>query len=276
MTGLTILNTPTSVGSNTVFVTGRRSMSAAMTALGVTGGKMSSLKGKSLGATNIPWLAATISLDKPTTLGSNVCRVASSSSVLTITTPSTGYMSNYMNNGIKVTRSTSSVGAGSVAEFKFRSNNFFTSNNGTHMAVILRGVVSTTTLQGKGIIIGNVSGYPSHSGVCKATSLKHDIGAESFWAGGNCVYGSVANPQQLQDGVIYSVKVVANDVKKTISFRIFGENGYDRTQVINDAFYTNSGQTTPTAQDFAIGCVPDKTGRSWYIDFGDIAYYNVK
>lgn len=272
MTGLTILNTPTSVGNNTVFVTGRRSMASAMASVGLSGAgrKMSNLKGKSVSSANLLPMPS-MALERPTSLGSNICTISSWYS-LSISAPSTGYMSNYENIGIKLTRSTSSMGVGSVAEFKFRSSNFFVSSNATHMAVILRGLVTTSTLQGKGIIIGNVTGYGAHSGVCKATTLPHDIGVESFWSTGNCVYGSASNPQNLRDGVIYSVKVVANDVQKTISFRIVGEDGYDRTQVINDAFYNNSA----TSRDFAIGCVPDDTGRRWSMEFGDIAYYNVK
>lgn len=276
MTGLTILNTPTSVGSNTVFVTGRRSMAQALSAMGITTGRMSSLKGKRITASAIPYLNYTIDVAKPTSLGSNVCTIPSMYSTLNITAPSSGYMSNYADIGIKVTRNTTTMAAGSVAEFKFRASNFFVSSNATHMAVILRGLVTTSTLQGKGIIIGNVTGYGAHSGVCKPTSLPHDIGVESFWSGGNCVYGSATNPQNLKDGVIYSVKVVANGLQKTISFRIVGEDGYDRTQVINDAFYTNSGQTASSSKDFAIGCVPDNTGRMWSMEFGDIAYYNVR
>lgn len=272
MTGLTILNTPTSVGSNTVFITGRRSMAEAMSAMGITTGRMSSLKGKGITAAAIPYLNYTIAVDRPTSLGTNICTFSSMNSTLNITTPSTGYMTNFENNRIRVTRSTSSVGAGSVAEFKFRSTNFFVSSNDAHMSVLLRGSVATTPIQGKGIVIGNVSRYQAHSGVCKPTSLQHDISVESFWSSGNCVYGSVTNPQQLRDEVIYSVKVVANDISKTISFRIVGEDGYDRTQVINDAFYDNSA----TSRDFAIGRIPDTTGRMWSIDFGDIAYYNVK
>lgn len=274
MTGLAVKHTTGSVGNNTVFVTGRRSMAEAMASVGLSGAgmKMSNLKGKRITASAIPYLNYTIAVDRPTSLGSNICTISSMYNNLSISTPSTGYMSNYADVGIKITRSTSSMGAGSVAEFKFRSSNFFVSSNATHMAVILRGLVTTSTLQGKGIVIGNVSGYGAHSGVCKPTSLPHDIGVESFWSGGNCVYGSAANPRNLKDGVIYSVKVIANDLKKTISFRIVGEDGYDRTQVINDAFYNNSA----TSKDFAIGCVPDTTGRMWSISFGDMAYYNVR
>ena len=278
MTGLVIPNSGTSLGNNAVFITGRRSMNYALASLGMSSGtrKMSSLKGKVIAPAGFIPLPSTSDLEQPVVLGTNICTISSARNVLSVRAASLSPMGNYNNNGIKLTRQTTSVGAGSVAEFKFQATNFFTSNNKTHLAVIMRGLVTTATLQGKGIIIGNASAYPAHSGVCKPTSLTNDIGVESYWSGGNCVYGSVSNPRSLVDGVIYSVKIIVSDIRNTISFRIRGSDGYDKSQTITDAFYLNSSQTIPNARDFAIGTVPDTTGRTWKVDFGDIAYYTGK
>lgn len=254
------------VGSSARMVTGRERMSEAMASVGVTGTqRMSKLVGRASGS-NLRGRKGTF-VESPTNLGVDVVTIANHRGSSTVTG---GWVAKLPNQGFYFRRPTqwNDRGRGSVLEFKFKANNYFSRGTGSHVAVGVRGNMSGG-LNGKGIVLGDVSKYPPHSGVCKPTRLDADITFESFWTGGNCVFGERPNAKRLQNGVIYSVRIIVDDVEKSIQYTIKSEDGtYDRFDKINDPFYDNSSNDV----EFFVGTSPTST--TWNMEFGDIYFYN--
>lgn len=73
-------------------------------------------------------------------------------------------------------------------QFTFWSPDYFTDANQGHIAVGLGGGYSSSHLQGRGVIIGNVSQWSQGPG-CRHTLHINAVAIESFWRGGNCVMG---------------------------------------------------------------------------------------
>ena len=83
-------------------------------------------------------------------------------------------------------------------EFEFYSPNYFIDANQGHFAIGVRGSAvldgngdGRPDVQGHGVILGNVSAYPPQPGhpACGPTRWPNTVAIESFWAGGNCVWG---------------------------------------------------------------------------------------
>jgi hypothetical protein len=99
-------------------------------------------------------------------------------------------------------------------QFEFVSSNYFIPGGPGHFALGLRadrytdeepanGIVD---LRGKGIIIGDVGGYnPLQPGCAPATGPRAVV-VESFWAGGNCVYGNQTSAP-LENNERYRIKL---------------------------------------------------------------------
>lgn len=107
-------------------------------------------------------------------------------------------------------------------QFTFRSENYFRNGNTGHFAIGVRGdAVSDadgdgrTDIRGAGIILGNVSQYRNRGKGCEAPWFAGDRAAvETFWTGGNCVYGaSTATQEGLRDNVDYLVTLESRDTK---------------------------------------------------------------
>lgn len=103
-----------------------------------------------------------------------------------------------------------------VMEFEFSSSDYFSSANVGHFAIGIRGDSVTdadgdgkTDLQGRGVVIGNVSQYASNVSDCNAAPSPNRVTIESFWAGGNCVYGSTTSSPVLQNNEAYKLMIKA-------------------------------------------------------------------
>ncbi|MDG9930696.1 MULTISPECIES: hypothetical protein [unclassified Pseudomonas] len=104
--------------------------------------------------------------------------------------------------------------------FEFKSTNYFSPapingnprDNIGHFAVGVRAGYSANGLEGRGVIIGNVSGYGVFpNSPCGQTSLKSTIAIEHYYGyAGNCVFGPSTQGPQLQDGIKYRVRVVSS------------------------------------------------------------------
>lgn len=259
------------IGSSARMVTGRSSMKNAGAALTLSPPfTLSQLVGKGVTWDTLPTKPSLV-LQRPKSLGT---RVVTLENRWNSSTSTGGYVTHLPNTGFMFHRGSSTVGLqrGSVLEFKFKASNYFSMEypaNG-HMAIGVRGSL-TSGIEGKGVVIGDVSQYTPHDSVCGPTSLKADITFESFWSSGNCVFGERPDAQLLQNDTLYSVRVIADDVNQTIQFSIISEDGtYNRTDSITDPFYTNSAK----GNVFFVGGVPDNS--IWTAQFGDIYYYNFR
>lgn len=93
--------------------------------------------------------------------------------------------------------------------FEFESPNYFSNNTDGHFAVGVRANYSSNALEGQGIIIGNVTGYPLSS-PCSPTSSPQAVAIEQFYGfHGTCVYGSSTETGGLQDNVRYRVQLTS-------------------------------------------------------------------
>jgi hypothetical protein len=122
-----------------------------------------------------------------------------------------------------------------VLEFDLLSHGYFSEENIGHISVGIRGEFGGIEhLEGRGIIIGNVTGYPefaTHAG-CGPTSKTNVIAIESYWPGDNCVLGWTES-EPLKDDVAYRIQVRNSDVWKSpihraklIEYRLMAqENG---------------------------------------------------
>lgn len=117
-----------------------------------------------------------------------------------------------------------SRGRGTVFQCIFRSTSYFTNLNMEHIAIGIRGNIIkpdlTPALTGKGVVLGNVSGYPASGGVCDPTDIPNAVAAESFYEGGNCVYGSKRSPVVPTNSRSYRLTIVCDDIDKTIHFSV--------------------------------------------------------
>ncbi|MEE4304513.1 MAG: hypothetical protein V2J19_10185 [Wenzhouxiangella sp.] len=99
--------------------------------------------------------------------------------------------------------------------FEFESPDYFTSSNSEHWAVAVRadGVTDTDNdgapnARGRGVVIGNVTGYPSNP-PCGPTQNSSAVAMEAFWSSGNCVYGPSTESQGLSNNTRYKIHVIS-------------------------------------------------------------------
>lgn len=93
--------------------------------------------------------------------------------------------------------------------FEFQSPNYFSKNTGGHFFVGVRAdYTSTPYLQGRGVVIGRVTGYPENP-PCSPTSIDQTVAIELFFEGGNCVYGSSTEAVALEDNVRYRLQLAS-------------------------------------------------------------------
>jgi len=106
-----------------------------------------------------------------------------------------------------------------ILSFEFETPNYFKNGNAGHFAVAVRGdSLSDVTddgkqdLRGRGIILGSVQGYENNVGRCGPTSKENTIAIESFWGGGNCVYGPSTEGPSLQNNKRYKVEIKSRPI----------------------------------------------------------------
>jgi hypothetical protein len=90
-------------------------------------------------------------------------------------------------------------------QFEFMSPNYFSDTNIGHFAIAVRGDIKGG-LQGRGVVIGNVTGLPP----ANATTIRNTTATESFWLGGNHVYGPTTQGIALQNNVWYRMNVISH------------------------------------------------------------------
>lgn len=104
--------------------------------------------------------------------------------------------------------------------FEFESPDYFKSSpaNPEHWAVAVRadGVTDAdgdgaTDTRGRGVIIGNVTNYPSNP-PCGPTQNPRAIAMEAFFVGGNCVFGGTTESQPLSNNTRYKLHVISRMV----------------------------------------------------------------
>lgn len=97
--------------------------------------------------------------------------------------------------------------------FEFETPDYFETNNIGHFAIAARAGTSNG-LQGRGIILGNVTLYNPTNAPCTPTSLTNTIAIEHFiGTEGNCVYGNYSQGVSLQNNLRYRVQLTSSYVK---------------------------------------------------------------
>lgn len=275
----------TALGNSIRFCSGRESVLASAASLDpaiVAPFNISALRGKHLKADKIPTGVSAI-VSPPTSIGTRVGSITSDTG-FAIVGVGNGILQAVPNSGVFIKRSAggTELGRGSVAEFKFITTNLFKPSIATHMGVILRGYsngMSSTSpglsIEGNGVVIGNVSGYTSPLTGCGPNPLKYDVTVENFWDVSNCVVGANSIGHNLQDGVVYTIRIAVDDIDKTVSVWILGAGGQDYSVVVPSVYYTMADANPSNSHDmFMIGCASD--GRDWSFEYGDVVYYNYK
>jgi hypothetical protein len=101
--------------------------------------------------------------------------------------------------------------------FDFTSPDYFSPENVGHFAIGVNG--NGYTIEGRGIVIGNVSGYPGNSRGCFQTQNVNSITFESFWTTGNCVMGW-AESELLKNDILYHVSI-SSEKSGVISYSLY-------------------------------------------------------
>ncbi|MEM7054630.1 MAG: hypothetical protein AAF446_08800 [Pseudomonadota bacterium] len=100
--------------------------------------------------------------------------------------------------------------------FDFESPDYFGPDLTGHWAIAIRadGVSDRSgngrpDLEGRGLILGNVSGI-DEAFPCGPTGTESTITMEAFWAGGNCVFGRSTEGPRLENNTRYRVQLVSS------------------------------------------------------------------
>lgn len=110
-------------------------------------------------------------------------------------------------------------------QFEFETSNYFTDDNAGHFAIAVAANSSTSQLLGRGVIIGNVSGYGKRKAGCATYASGNRVILESFWRTGNCVWGDVSTSVRLVNNERYRLTVrtertSADEPAKVMSYRL--------------------------------------------------------
>lgn len=92
--------------------------------------------------------------------------------------------------------------------FEFQTPDYFIEDNKGHFFLMLMADAPHTYLNGRGVIIGNVSGYPASVGGCSKSPYANAVVVEHFWKNGNCVYGSTTSSVPLSNNVRYKLTII--------------------------------------------------------------------
>lgn len=110
-------------------------------------------------------------------------------------------------------------------QFEFESSNYFTDDNAGHFAVAVSANSSSTQLVGRGLVIGNVSGYGQKKNGCATYAAGNRVVLESFWRGGNCVWGDISTSIKIVNNERYRLTLktersTADEAAKIMSYRL--------------------------------------------------------
>lgn len=94
-------------------------------------------------------------------------------------------------------------------QFEFITEDYFAPENSGHFAIAVMAHAPGDQLIGHGVVIGNVAAYGIHPGGCVQTPSPNRVAIESFWAGGNCVWGEISSSEPLQNGTRYRLTISA-------------------------------------------------------------------
>lgn len=96
-------------------------------------------------------------------------------------------------------------------QFEFQSPDYFDPDNRGHFAVAVTADQGPDHLIGRGITIGNVSQYGIHPSGCVQSPSPNRVTIESFWEGGNCVWGDVSSSPQLENNRRYRLTLQVSE-----------------------------------------------------------------
>jgi hypothetical protein len=97
-----------------------------------------------------------------------------------------------------------------VLEFDFTSPDYFSDQNSGHFAIGIHG--NGYTIEGRGVVIGNVKGYPYRDDGCRPATTTNAVAFESYWLGGNCVFGW-SESEPLENFREYHLKITSGKDK---------------------------------------------------------------
>ncbi len=100
--------------------------------------------------------------------------------------------------------------------FEFETPDYFSADNQGHFAAAVRADALTDATgdghpnaRGRGIIIGNVTGYAKHQPPCGPTEHHSVVAMEAFWANGNCVFGASTESPALDNNIRYRLHIIS-------------------------------------------------------------------
>jgi hypothetical protein len=163
-----------------------------------------------------------------------------------------------------------------VLELDFASTGYLRDTNIGHFAIALRSKATPHSLEGIGIIIGNVTSYqefsPSYSDLCTRTNYPSQIAIELFWIGGNCVYGSTTGSPKLKDFTPYRVTVASGrNADGSGYIRYLLQEKVGSTYVWLDDKRVDLGKDVPPYTGWFIGEVFSTHG--WTFEFKHVKEY---
>lgn len=159
--------------------------------------------------------------------------------------------------------------------FEFSSPNYFTQANIGHLTI---GIGRTTdaetgqpSLQGKGIVIGNVSAYGCN-GECTQTDYTNTVAIESYWATGNCVHGQDSqSPLELQDDLTYRVEVRVLPPCQRIQYTLWSRGRHGKWKTLHHAdVHDKDFGNSDNAAGWWIGEVFSQ--HAWLVNFRSIKW----
>lgn len=126
--------------------------------------------------------------------------------------------------------------------FEFETPDYFREDNKGHFFLLLMASPPHKILNGRGVVIGNVSGYPASKGGCSKSPYANAVVVEHFWEGGNCVYGSTTSSVPLSNNVRYKLtiaieKPLVEEQGRLTRYKLEQKDGIGWKELNNVAFY---------------------------------------
>lgn len=136
--------------------------------------------------------------------------------------------------------------------FEFETPDYFFAGNQGHFAAAVRadGLSDASgdglpNARGRGIIIGNVSGYANTQPPCGPTQHHSVVAMEAFWATGNCVFGETTESPPLANDTRYRLHVISRSPRwfsrqLRNEYQLWQNAEADGWQLIAEAGYTET------------------------------------
>lgn len=146
--------------------------------------------------------------------------------------------------------------------FELYSDTYFTAGNQGHLAIATGARSDQGGLEGRGIVLGNVTGLAAD----QRTSKNNTICMETFYLNGNRVFGRETEGFSLQNGVSYGVRIEANPVNKTMKYRIHNQS----TGAVMEREITDSYGLSPWYKGFFLAEVFGN--HAWSLQYNDVIW----